>query len=72
MGLFGQTRPELRKWLDRARSHKMTAGEIASQRRSWVIGEMMLANPELTHDQAEAIYDRASVIGEQPEREEGE
>lgn len=29
-----------------------------AQRRSWVVGETMLANPEMSREQAEALYDR--------------
>lgn len=36
----------------------MTKEEIAAQRKSWVIGEMMLEHPEMTRDDVEAIYDK--------------
>jgi hypothetical protein len=32
-----------------------------AQRRSWVIGELMLEHPEMTRDEAENIYDRVSM-----------
>ena len=32
-----------------------------AQRRSWVIGELMLEHPEMTRDEAEKIYDRVSM-----------
>lgn len=31
---------------------------MAAQRKSWVVGELMLSNPEMTRDEASAIYDR--------------
>lgn len=31
-----------------------------AQRRSWVIGEMMIHHPEMTRGHAEAIYDQAA------------
>lgn len=31
---------------------------LAAQRKSWVIGELMLAHPEMTREEAEQIYDR--------------
>jgi hypothetical protein len=30
----------------------------AAQRKSWVVGEMMWAHPEMTRKQAERIYDQ--------------
>lgn len=30
-----------------------------TQRRSWVIGNMMLGNPDMSREYAEDIYDRA-------------
>ncbi len=38
----------------------LTKAEISAQRKSWVIGELMLSHPEMTRDEAEAIYRRAS------------
>lgn len=35
----------------------MTPAQIEAQRRSWVIGEMMLSNPNMTRERAAAIYD---------------
>jgi hypothetical protein len=34
--------------------------EIAAQRKSWVIGEMMLARPDMTREEAERIYSEVS------------
>lgn len=56
----GKTGPDLEALLERARNHVMTPAEIAAQRRSWVIGELMLAHPEMSRPQAESIVD--SVI----------
>lgn len=30
-----------------------------AQRRSWCVGETMLANPDMTREEAEALYERA-------------
>lgn len=57
-------RPELTALLERARHHKMTPEEKAAQRRSWVVGEMMLEHPEMTREEADAIYNRV-IIGEE-------
>jgi hypothetical protein len=43
--------------LRRAQEHVMTKGELERQRRSWVIGELLLSNPHLTRQQAELLYD---------------
>lgn len=50
-------RPELDALVERARNHKMTAAERAAQRRSWVIGEMLMEHPEMSRGEASAIYD---------------
>jgi hypothetical protein len=34
----------------------MTKEQIEVQRKSWVIGEMMLSNPGMTREEAERIY----------------
>lgn len=44
--------------LEKVKGYRMTPEERRAQRRSWVIGELMLANPEMTRDEACAIYDR--------------
>lgn len=56
------TDPKLLALLEKAKGHVMTRAEKDAQRESWVIGEMMLEHPEMTREQAKAIYDR--VIGE--------
>ncbi len=33
---------------------------LAEQRKSWVIGEMMLEHPNMTRAEAEAIYNKAT------------
>lgn len=43
--------------LELAKSHTMTPAEIKAQRRSWVIGQMMLSNPHLDKASVEAIVD---------------
>lgn len=35
-----------------------TRQQIEAQRKSWVIGEMLLEHPEMTREEVEAIYDR--------------
>ena len=32
--------------------------EMRAQRKSWVIGEMLLEHPEMTREYAEQIYDK--------------
>ena len=55
---------ELQEALDRANAkyEAMTpeakAAMWRAQRESWVIGEMMLEHPEMTCEQAKAIYDK--------------
>ena len=46
--------------LENAKNRVMSSFEIETQRRSWVIGELMLSNPDMTRAQAEAIYDNAT------------
>lgn len=41
-----------------ALSPELKRAHLAAQRRSWVIGEMCLSNPDMTRAEAEAIYDR--------------
>jgi len=54
--------PELAALLERARNlPPMTEEQIAIQRKSWVIGEMMLEHPEMSREEAERIYDE--VVG---------
>lgn len=49
--------PELDRLLDSARRHTMTPEELAAQRKSWVVGEMMLSHPEWTRAYIETRYD---------------
>ena len=51
------SRPELDALLKKTANHKMTKEEIAVQRKSWVIGEMMIENPEMTREYVEKIYE---------------
>lgn len=57
-------RPELDALLERARHYKMLPEEKAAQRRSWVVGEMMLEHPEMTRDEANDIYNYV-IVGEE-------
>ncbi len=49
--------PELDALLAKAKDYVMTAEEREAQRESWVVGEMMLAHPEMTRERAKQIYD---------------
>lgn len=48
--------PELDALLAKANGHKMTREERLAQRKSWVIGNMMIGHPEMTREEAERIY----------------
>jgi hypothetical protein len=50
--------PTLEKLLEWAKGYVMSPEEREAQRRSWVIGEMMLEHPEMSREYAEMIYDR--------------
>ncbi len=50
---------DLDAMLKRAAQHKMTPAERHAQRRSWVIGQMMLSHPEITREEAERLADGA-------------
>ncbi len=50
---------DLDAMLKRAAQHKMTPAEQHAQRRSWVIGQMMLSHPEMTREEAERLADGA-------------
>lgn len=56
-------RTELEALLEAARKHKMTPEEIDAQRRSWVIGELMLDDESLTRDEANNLYDQVTGCG---------
>lgn len=50
--------PELDALLEKVKTlPPMTKVQIEAQRKSWVIGEMMLSHPEMSRERAEAIYD---------------
>lgn len=56
-----QPHPELDALLARAKTlPPMTPAQFEAQRRSWVIGEMMLSNPDMTRERAAAIYDEVA------------
>ncbi len=40
----------------------MTTAQHLAQRKSWVVGELILEHPDITRDEAEAIYERAVAI----------
>lgn len=53
-----KTDPELLRLLDEAQKlPPMTAAEREAQRRSWVIGEMLLDHPNMPREEVERIYD---------------
>ena len=54
------TDPKLAALLDKAKTHVMTKEERAAQRKSWVIGEMMLEHPEMSREEVERIYDEVA------------
>jgi hypothetical protein len=56
--------PELVDLLEKAKNHVMTPEERAAQQRSWVIGNVMLGNPDMKREDAERIYDRISEGGQ--------
>jgi hypothetical protein len=45
--------------LELSKSHTMSAEESEEQRRSWVIGELMLEHPDMTREEANQRYDQA-------------
>ena len=48
--------PELAALIEKSKNHVMTKEEKDAQRKSWVVGEMMLEHPEMTREYAEALY----------------
>jgi len=50
--------PRLAALIDRARAHRMTKSERDAQRRSYVRGELMLAHPEMSKAEADALIDK--------------
>lgn len=54
-------RTKLDALLEWARHYVMTKEECDAQRKSWVIGEMLIQHPEMTREQAEKIYDEIST-----------
>jgi hypothetical protein len=52
------TDPELLALIERSRRMPQMAPEqIEQQRRSWVIGELMLQHEDMSREEAEALYD---------------
>lgn len=50
--------PRLAALIERARNHAMTKAERDAQRRSYVRGELMLAHPEMSKAEADALIDK--------------
>lgn len=48
---------ELKHLIPLAQKHKMTPEEITAQKRSWVIGQMRLSNPDLDKVTIEVLVD---------------
>lgn len=50
--------PELDRLLEKVRAEGsvMSRAEFLAQQKSWVIGELMLSNFEMSRERAEAIY----------------
>lgn len=42
-----------------AKTHEMTPEEYREQRRSWVIGNLLLSNPSMRRDRAERLVKEA-------------
>ena len=65
-----ETDPKLLELLDKAKAayEAMTPEKrremMAAQRRSWVIGEMLIENPDMSREYAESIYDDVARQGE--------
>lgn len=55
----GKVDAELEALLEKARGITMTPAQLAAQRRSWVIGELMLSNDKLTREEALQMVDDA-------------
>lgn len=51
--------PDLETLLALAKTHTMSPEEREAQRRSWVVGELMLEHPEMRRKRAEQLYDEA-------------
>lgn len=47
---------DLDELIRQAATHVMTPQEVAAQRESWVVGEMMLQDERLTREEAVARY----------------
>ena len=52
-------KPTLAELLDLASMYEMTDEEKRAQRRSWVVGEMLIEHPDMTREEAERHVDRA-------------
>ena len=55
--------PTLDALLEATRNHVMTPAERREQRRSWVIGQMMLSHPAMTREEVVAIMDKLEAEG---------
>lgn len=53
-------RPELEQLLEAAKNFKWTPEHREAQRKSWVIGELMLEHPGMTYEEAEQLYNGAT------------
>lgn len=53
-----KTNPELLRLIEKCKGTVMSKEDLAAQRKSWVVGEMMLEHPSMTKEEAEAIYNR--------------
>lgn len=52
------TDPELSRMITEAQKRPpMTAEQREAQRRSWVIGEMLLEHEDMSREEAERLYD---------------
>lgn len=51
--------PDLSTLIALAKTHEMSLEEREEQRKSWVVGQLLLSNPEMRRKRAEALYDEA-------------
>lgn len=51
-------KPTLPELLEVARSYVMTPEEKRAQRKSWIVGQLMLSNPMMTREWAEELAER--------------
>ena len=53
-----KTNPALLRLLEECKGTILSKEDRAAQRKSWVVGEMMLEHPNMMREEAEAIYNQ--------------